>query len=134
MSELALTGAQAIVKLMVTDAWDGAKKLVARVFSSRSDPARQEMLQSLDSARLELAADKTVDRVRQKHEEDRLEALLRLRLVEDPAVANFIREILQFAQSKDAMQADGASRITLNAEAKDNARIYQQGSGTQHNS
>jgi hypothetical protein len=133
LTELALSGAQAIVKLMATDAWEGAKKLIARIFPPRSDSAPQEILQDLDSSRLKLTAGSSPDPATQEYAEDRLEALLRLRLLEDPTVASSISEILEFARTRNAILSDGAAGIVMNADARDKARIYQQGSGIQRN-
>jgi hypothetical protein len=133
LAELAVSGAQAIVKLMAADTWEGAKKLITRIFSSRPESDPRQILQDLDNSRLKLTAGDGQDATMQQYEQDRWEALLRLRLLEDPSVASVVTEILQFARSEGSISAVNSQSIVINAHAKDNARIYQQGSGVQNN-
>jgi hypothetical protein len=133
LAELAVSGAQAIVKLMATDAWEGAKKLVARIFSSRPEAVQQEFMQALDASRVQLAASPDPGATLEEHEKDRLEAELRLRLLQEPAVASIIADILELARATEAVNGKDVASIMIKAEAHDNARVYQQGSGIQHN-
>ena len=134
LAELAVSGAQAIVKLMATDAWEGAKKLVARIFSSRPESVQQEIVQDLDSSRLKLTAEGSHDTAVEQYELIRWETLLRQLLLEDPSVASLVADMLEFARSEGVPSVGDSTNIVINAHAQDSARIYQQGSGVQHNS
>jgi hypothetical protein len=133
LTELAMSGARAIVQLMASDAWQNTKKLVTKLFSSRSDRAQEEMAADLEASRMKITAGDAIDPKVQEYEQDRWEAVLRLRLLEEPEVAEVIAAILDLAQSKQLGGIGGTAPIVMKAETHDNSRVYQQGSGIQHN-
>jgi hypothetical protein len=133
LAELAASGARTIVQLMATDAWGSAKKLVARVFASRPDSAQREIDADLENSRKRITAEDIVSPEVEEYEQDKWEAVLRLRLLEEPIVAEFIAEILEVARSGGTSKAGDTAAVVMKAEARDNARVYQQGSGIQHN-
>jgi hypothetical protein len=133
LAELAVSGARAIVQLMASDAWVSTKKLVARMFSSRSESAQREIAVDLDNSRKRITAGDMADSEAQECEQDKWEAVLKLRLLEEPTVAELIAEVLELARSKENINAGDKAAVLMKAEARDNSRIYQQGSGIQYN-
>ncbi|MEU1397095.1 hypothetical protein ABZ403_13680 [Micromonospora zamorensis] len=128
---LAAAGAQAIVALVATEAWEHTKELVARAFARHSDASAQgigsELQRSQDRI---LAADSLGDlRVREK-EQARWDARLRLLMLENPETVPIIDELVR---SAGVTAASSSRTVEMHAKANDQARIYQQGHGIQHN-
>lgn len=133
LASIATSGAQTIVGLMVTDAWQGAKKLITRIFVSRPKPISDQIMFDLESSRNELINGNENNSEMLKLEENRWESILRLHLLENPQAVSLIEELLAFGRGQGVGDSVDSSAISLNATAMGNARVYQQGQGVQHN-
>jgi hypothetical protein len=133
LASIATSGAQTIVGLMVTDAWQGAKKLIARIFASRPKQVSDQLMLDLESSRDELINDNENNSEIFKLEGNRWESILRLHLLENPQAVLLIEELLAFGRSQGVADSIDSSTISINATATGNARVYQQGQGVQHN-
>jgi hypothetical protein len=133
LASLATSGAQTIVGLMVTDAWQGAKKLIARIFASRPKQVSDQIMLELESSRSELINSDEAGAEIVQREESRWESILRLQLLENPQSVSFMGDLLEFARKQGVSNSIDSSTINISATASGNARVYQQGSGVQHN-
>ena len=133
LASLATSGAQTIVGLMVTDAWQGAKKLVARIFASRPKQVSDQIMLDLESSRNELTSGEAGSSEILTLEQNRWESILRLHLLENPQAVSLIEELLAFGRRQGIADSADSSTISINATAMGNARVYQQGQGIQHN-
>jgi hypothetical protein len=134
LATLATSGAQTIVNLMATDAWQKTKSLVTRIFSHNKPELAQDVDGALEASRTKiLAFDTTFTQEIQRQEIDRWEAQLRLALINDNTAAGLIRDLIEAAKTQQLIATTGPTEISLRADAKGNARIYQQGQGIQHN-
>ena len=133
LASLATSGAQTMVGLMVRDAWDGAKRLIARIFASRPKQVSDQIMLDLENSWAELINDGESDSEVVKYEENRWESILRLHLLENPQAVPLIAELLEFAQAHAIPSPTDSSIISIHATAKGNARVYQQGRGVQYN-
>jgi hypothetical protein len=134
LTSLATSGAQTMVGLMVTDAWQGAKKLIARIFAVRPKQVSDQIMLDLESSRNELMSGGAPGSEMLKYAENRWESMLRLHLLEYPQDAPLIGDLMRFAQAQGIAVANDSSTISIHATATGNARVYQQGRGVQHNS
>ncbi|WP_147458801.1 hypothetical protein [Micromonospora sp. BL4] len=133
IAALAASGAQAIVGLMATDAWERAKGLAARVFAGRHRDATDLMVSDLDESRNEVAGAIGEDRYSVcRHQQDLWDARLRIALLGDPQIAHSIYELLDLAERKGLL-AQNSQNISMHANAADQSRVYQQGQGIQYN-
>jgi aspartate oxidase len=134
LAVLATSGSQTIVSLMATDAWTGVKSLATRIFSHKDARTGKLVGQELEASRARvLDADNASSRAIRQQELDRWEARLRLCLLEDEGVAHLITELIEAVKTQQVVGSAGRARITLRAEAKGKARIFQQGQGIQYN-
>lgn len=134
LATLATSGAQTIVTLMATDAWQKTKSLVTRIFSHKNPDLANEINGELEESRINvLAADSVSSGEVQQHEIDRWEARLRLSLLDDEAAADLVKELIEATKGQQLIGSAGPADISLRADAKGNARIYQQGQGIQYN-
>ncbi|MEU4338303.1 hypothetical protein AB0F59_27230 [Micromonospora lupini] len=129
---LAAAGAQTIVTLVATEAWGHVKELVVRAFARNGDATALEVDSELQrSHNAILAAGSLGDLSIREKEQARWDARLRLLMLEDPETASMIGELVR---SAGVTTVSSSRIITMNAKASGQARIYQQGHGTQHNS
>jgi hypothetical protein len=134
LATLATSGAQAIVTLMVTDAWQKTKGLAIRIFSHKSPREAETIAQELEASRNKiLTLDSASSDEIMRHEIDRWEAHLRLTLLEDDVTAALIEELIEVAKGQHSIGSATAGDISMRAKAKGTARIYQQGQGIQYN-
>ncbi|MEU8083872.1 hypothetical protein AB0B57_09680 [Micromonospora sp. NPDC049101] len=129
---LSAAGAQTIVTLVATEAWGQAKELIVRAFTRNSGAlsrsVESELQRSHDAI---VAADSSGDFRIREQEQARWDARLRLLMLESPETASMIGELIR---SAGVSIASSSQAITMHAKASGQARIYQQGHGTQHNS
>jgi hypothetical protein len=134
LTALATSGAQTIVNLMATDAWQKTKRLVAQIFSRDKSDGATDTATELEVSRAKIiAAHSSLDNGVQQHELDRWEARLRLRLLEDDEMVASVKELIEIAAGQQFIGSAGPADISMRADAKGNSRIYQQGQGVQHN-
>jgi hypothetical protein len=133
LTELATSGAQTIIRLMATDAWDGAKRLIARICTPQDEVPAEQIVRELENSRGQLTSYKPDDLQAQQHELDRWDSRLRLRLLEEPQIASLIEELVDFARARGLGGVIDSGPISMHASAVGNARVYQQGRGVQHN-
>ncbi|MGC4760226.1 hypothetical protein [Micromonospora trifolii] len=129
---LAAAGAQTIVTLVATEAWGHARELVVRAFARDGHASAHEVDSELQRSRdVILAAGSLGDLGARQKEHARWDARLRLLILENPEAASMIRELVR---SAEAATTSSSRTIKMHAQASGQARIYQQGHGTQHNS
>ena len=134
LTQLAATGAQTIVILMATDAWNGTVHRVAEIFRRSRGPASADPMGELESSReriIKASFDNQATTIQE--EQYRWEAHLRLRLLEDPAVSSLVTELIEAVGVGSNQPMVNLGNVTLRAKATGDARIYQQGYGIQHN-
>ena len=132
MADLATSGAQAILRLLITDGWEAGKKLAIRIFS-RGDSSEENVTSELETSK-ELVADAegTTDTAIYQNELERWDLRLKLRLLEEPELAQNVQGLIDYGRGSDEYIAP-LPHITIQAKASGNSRVYQQGSGVQHN-
>jgi len=134
LAALATSGAQTIVTLMATDAWQKTKNLAARIFSHKDLEAATQISDALEASRSKvLSADRTRSQEIQQQEIDRWESQLRLSLLDDDAAVDLIKELVEAAKGQQLIGSAGPTSISMRADAKGKSRIYQQGQGVQYN-
>lgn len=134
LTQLAATGAQTIVTLMATDAWNGTAHRVAEIFKRSRGSASTDPVGELESSRERIiTAQVGTETVVNQEEQELWEAHLRLRLLEDPAVSSLVMELIEAFSAGGNQPMANLGNITLRAEGKGHAKIYQQGYGIQHN-
>ncbi|MGV9604062.1 hypothetical protein ACWDR2_10020 [Streptomyces sp. NPDC003631] len=132
---IATSSANALVSLMTTDIWERTKGGLSTLFS-RLSKSPEMIVRELEESRRELVASTE----RQDQEETTAEiqqmwrGKFRRLLAEHPDAAKDLQELIKIWQvnSGDAETGPG-NMIHQTATAHDNSRIYQQGSGVQHN-
>ncbi|WFE29854.1 hypothetical protein O7623_12015 [Solwaraspora sp. WMMD791] len=129
---LVAAGASAIVGAMATDGWQVVKQRLARLFSRSQPQAYNAVLVDFEETRRDLLNAPTHERVRiASIHEGEWRARIRMLLVADQDAVREFRKVLEEIDSVSVgISADGA---TFSANAYDNGRVYQQGSGIQYN-
>jgi hypothetical protein len=134
LTELAVTGAKAIVSVMATDTWATAKGRVARIFSRKGNQSGRGVTKELEASRKRiLTADGLSKAVAQQTEQDRWEARLRISLIDMPEMAPLLQDLIAAVLTIKPTNIANAGQVSLYAEAKDNSRVYQVGYGVQRN-
>jgi hypothetical protein len=132
--ELATSGAQTIVRLMAADAWGTVRDRVARLFDRKSDQSMEPVLSDLDASRSRIVASAGESKTLvEQEEQDRWEARIRILLIDTPSIIPLLTELISANRSASSAEMNSGF-ISLRADAKDNARVYQQGYGIQRNS
>jgi len=132
IADVLVSGAQTIVRLMVNDLWNGLRGSVARIFGDRH---HDRVVDDLEASRARLISADTSSLERaERQEQDRWEATLRLRVLDEPDALELVRALIHDAHSAGLAVNTNSGAVKLTAYARDNARVYQQGYGSQHNS
>lgn len=124
--ELARTAGVALVTVMATDAWEGARDGIAGLWR-RVSPGRAEAVQAeLDSSREDLvAAQERGDADTEAELGEEWGSRLRRLLREHPELAD---ELRQFVETAEETSGDRAGyRVHLRASASGEGRVYQAG-------
>ncbi|WP_432155856.1 hypothetical protein [Streptomyces sp. bgisy153] len=133
---VASTSANALVSLMTTDLWDRAKSGVAKLYARLSKSSEAVALE-LEQSRLELRSsaeradlDETTTELQQMWK-----GKFRRLLADYPDATAELAELVSLWQGSRGGNAEGPGNVIhQTATASDNSRVYQQGSGVQHNS
>ncbi|WP_329573832.1 hypothetical protein [Streptomyces sp. NBC_01361] len=132
---IATTSANALVSLMTTDIWEQAKSGVTKCFQ-RSSKSSENLANELEEARSELTDSiERGDFEETSHElQQTWKGKFRRFLIEHPEGAGDLDELITLWRENAENGAAGTGAvINQNASAKDNSRIYQQGTGIQLN-
>src|ERR1700735_2912696 len=133
LANLATSGARTIVARMTTDAWQCLRDKVARIFT-HSDRTDVNINEELEASRHSIVSTGPTDgQAIAQQEQDRWEARIRLSLIDNPTVAALITDLIDAVKETAITNNVNLGRITIRADAKGHARVYQQGYGTQHN-
>ncbi|MET9303755.1 hypothetical protein ABZX78_07925 [Streptomyces cellulosae] len=131
---LATAGANSLISLMTSDAWQQAKNGISRLFGRSEGPAAEDISREFEENRQELI------RSIAREDPDTAEELrvawrgkFRRLLVEAPDAAEILRDLLKEWDSAQVGGSTQSTVVTQSASARDHGRIYQQGSGTQIN-
>jgi hypothetical protein len=126
----AAAGGVAVAQAMATDSWETVKKGFAAVLG-RGNPAREAAAaERLEQSAAEATAIAYADPVEARATQaamwqGRLESVLE----DEPHYAAQVWDLVELVRA----QATGGSAVTVNAEARDRARMAVQGHGIQHN-
>ncbi|MEU5821859.1 hypothetical protein ABZ798_12180 [Streptomyces sp. NPDC047803] len=132
---VASTSATALVSLMTTDVWERVKSGVSKVFT-RTSTSPDAVHRELEESRIELQnsatrgdLDETTTEIEQMWK-----GKFRRLLAEHPEARTELEELVCLWQELPGGSSAGPGNvISQTATAHDNSRIYQQGSGIQHN-
>jgi hypothetical protein len=130
LAALAATGGTALVTAMVTDAWEGLRGKVAKLFGRGDAQATEAALAQLDEARAALASASgaELDRARMEQEivwRTRLTDLLTRHPEAEKELSGLVSEI-------QAQTIGAAGHIEQHATASDSAQQAVQGQGVQN--
>lgn len=132
---IATSSANALVSLMTTDLWERTKNGVSELFS-RFSKSSEIVERELEDSRNELTA--STDRDDLEDTTAEMQQLWRGKfrrlLTEYPDAAEDLKNIITLWQNSSGdTNVESGNVIHQTATAHDSSRIYQQGSGIQHN-
>ena len=122
---------QALLTAMMTDGWSGLKRRFATLFS----PGRRGMKhaeQRLENTRAIILADPNSETVRAQVASEWEEEFRRL-VLENPNVASPLRQLINdVSRLEGNVKINEVKHVKQQAEARDNATVFQQGAGNQY--